>query len=70
MDRVCAVEAAGAPRACDPAACINGRLSRIARPVLGFGFDLFAETHGFIEVYPQGYDGHSNDIKQQVSLAA
>ena len=34
-----------------------------ARQHYGDDFDLLAEKHGFIAVYPQGYKGHWNDCK-------
>lgn len=34
-----------------------------ARAAYGYDFDLLAEQHGFIAVYPQGYEGHWNDCK-------
>jgi polyhydroxybutyrate depolymerase len=34
-----------------------------AREVYGYGFDLLADQHGFIAVYPQGYEDHWNDCK-------
>ncbi len=41
-----------------------------ARRVYGYDFDLLAEEHGFIAVYPQGYDGYWNDCKVKGSYAA
>lgn len=41
-----------------------------ARHVFGYDFDLLAQAHGFIAVYPQGYDGHWNDIKKEGPFAA
>ena len=40
------------------------------RQVYGYDFDLLAEEHAFIAVYPQGYDGHWNDCKVKGSYAA
>jgi polyhydroxybutyrate depolymerase len=34
-----------------------------ARAGYGYDFDLLADQHGFIAVYPQGYEGHWNDCK-------
>jgi polyhydroxybutyrate depolymerase len=34
-----------------------------AREVYGYGFDQLADQHGFIVVYPQGFDGNWNDCK-------
>lgn len=34
---------------------------RQVRAVFGYDFDLLADQHGFIVVYPQGYEGHWND---------
>jgi len=36
----------------------------------GYDFDLLADHHGFIAVYPQGYDGEWNDAKVQGPFAA
>ncbi|PYQ56351.1 MAG: polyhydroxybutyrate depolymerase [Acidobacteria bacterium] len=41
-----------------------------ARQVYGYDFDLLAEKHGFIAVYPQGYKGHWNDCKAKGPFAA
>jgi polyhydroxybutyrate depolymerase len=41
-----------------------------ARHVYGYDFDLLAEKHGFIAVYPQGYDGYWNDCKWKGPFAA
>jgi polyhydroxybutyrate depolymerase len=41
-----------------------------ARQVYGYDFDLLAEEHGFIAVYPQGYDGHWNDCRKKGAFAA
>ena len=41
-----------------------------ARRVYGYDFDLLAEKHGFIAVYPQGYGGYWNDCKVKGSYAA
>jgi polyhydroxybutyrate depolymerase len=41
-----------------------------ARQVYGYGFDLLAEKHGFIAVYPQGYKGHWNDCRVKGPFAA
>lgn len=40
------------------------------RHVFGYDFDLLAEQHGFIAVYPQGYEGHWNDGKLKGPYAA
>jgi polyhydroxybutyrate depolymerase len=32
-----------------------------ARAAYGYDFDLLADRHGFIAVYPQGYEGHWNN---------
>ena len=34
-----------------------------ARATYGYDFDLLADQHGFIAVYPQGYEGHWNDCR-------
>jgi polyhydroxybutyrate depolymerase len=34
-----------------------------ARSAYGYDFDLLADQHGFIAVYPQGYEGHWNDSR-------
>ena len=44
--------------------------SKGARQSFGFDFDLLAEEHGFIAVYPQGYEGHWNDCKKKGPFAA
>ena len=36
----------------------------------GYGFDLLADHHGFIAVYPQGYDGEWNDSRVMGPFAA
>src|SRR3979411_2996355 len=41
-----------------------------ARASFGYDFDLLAEQHGFIAVYPQGYEGHWNDCKVKGPYAA
>jgi len=41
-----------------------------ARVAYGYDFDLLAEQHGFIAVYPQGYEGHWNDCKVKGPYAA
>ena len=41
-----------------------------ARQVYGYDFDLLAEEHGFIAVYPQGYDGDWNDCNVKGPFAA
>src|SRR4030095_14775304 len=41
-----------------------------ARAVFGYDFDLLADQHGFIVVYPQGYEGHWNDCKVMGPYAA
>jgi polyhydroxybutyrate depolymerase len=41
-----------------------------ARASFGYDFDLLAERHGFIAVYPQGYEGHWNDCKRSGPYAA
>src|SRR5260221_11532260 len=40
------------------------------REVFGYDFDLLADQHGFIVVYPQGYQGHWNDCKVKGPYAA
>ena len=42
----------------------------MARRVFGYDFDLLAEQHGFIVVYPQGFEGHRNDCKVRGSYSA
>ena len=34
-----------------------------ARSAYGYDFDLLADQHSFIAVYPQGYEGHWNDCR-------
>ena len=41
-----------------------------ARAAYGYDFDLLADRHGFIAVYPQGYEGHWNDCKVRGPFAA
>src|SRR6185503_5176488 len=41
-----------------------------ARVAFGYDFDLLADRHGFIAVYPQGFEGHWNDIKAKGPFAA
>jgi polyhydroxybutyrate depolymerase len=41
-----------------------------ARAAFGYDFDLLADRHGFIAVYPQGYRGHWNDCKARGPFAA
>ncbi|MEA2604245.1 MAG: polyhydroxybutyrate depolymerase [Acidobacteriota bacterium] len=41
-----------------------------ARQVYGYDFDRLAEKHGFIAVYPQGYEGHWNDCRVKGPFAA
>lgn len=41
-----------------------------ARQVFGYDFDLLADRQGFLAVYPQGYEGHWNDIKARGPFAA
>ena len=41
-----------------------------ARVAYGYDFDLLADQHGFIAVYPQGYEGHWNDCKVMGPYAA
>ncbi|HXO20500.1 MAG TPA: PHB depolymerase family esterase [Thermoanaerobaculia bacterium] len=36
----------------------------------GYDFDLLADQHGFIAVYPQGYEGHWNDCRVKGPFAA
>lgn len=33
------------------------------RKMFGYGFDMAADKHGFIVVYPDGFDGHWNDCR-------
>ena len=40
------------------------------RAAYGYDFDLLADQHGFIAVYPQGYEGHWNDCRVQGPFAA
>ena len=40
------------------------------RQVYGYDFDLLTEEHGFIAVYPQGYDGDWNDCNVKGPFAA
>jgi polyhydroxybutyrate depolymerase len=39
----------------------DGSLARIA---FGFEFDRLADRHGFIHVYPDGYERHWNDCRK------
>jgi len=41
-----------------------------AREVYGYDFDQLADRHGFIVVYPQGYQGHWNDCRVMAPYAA
>jgi polyhydroxybutyrate depolymerase len=41
-----------------------------AREYFGYDFDVLADRHGFIAVYPQGYDGHWNDCRVRGPFAA
>ncbi|MEO8672441.1 MAG: PHB depolymerase family esterase [Tahibacter sp.] len=41
-----------------------------ARQVFGYDVDRLAEVNGFIAVYPQGYQGHWNDLRVQGPFAA
>lgn len=41
-----------------------------ARAAFGYDFDLLAERHGFIAVYPQGHEGHWNDCRARGTYAA
>ena len=41
-----------------------------ARAAFGYDFDLLADRHGFIAIYPQGYKGHWNDCKARGPFAA
>ncbi len=41
-----------------------------ARAMYGYDFDLLADQHGFIAVYPQGFEGHWNDCKRHGPYAA
>lgn len=44
--------------------------SEQVRQMYGYDFDLLAETHGFIAVYPQGYQGLWNDCRLTGAYAA
>ena len=44
--------------------------ARRVRQIYGYDFDLLAEEHGFIAVYPQGYDGDWNDCYVKGPFAA
>jgi len=41
-----------------------------ARAVYGYDFDQLADRHGFVVVYPQGYEGHWNDCRLTAPYAA
>lgn len=41
-----------------------------AREMFGHDFDLLADRHGFVVVYPNGVGGHWNDAKRQGPFAA
>ena len=41
-----------------------------ARQIYGYDFDLLAERHGFLAIYPQGYEGHWNDCRVKGPFAA
>ncbi len=41
-----------------------------AREAYGYDFDLLAEQHGFIAVYPQGYEGHWNACRVMAPYSA
>ena len=40
------------------------------REATRYGFDVLAERHGFIAVYPDGYKGHWNDCRGSADYAA
>jgi polyhydroxybutyrate depolymerase len=44
--------------------------ARQVRQAYGYDFDRLAEEHGFIAVYPQGYEGHWNDCRIKGPFAA
>jgi polyhydroxybutyrate depolymerase len=51
---------------------LHGSMGTGERVRVGFGydFDLLADQHGFIAVYPQGYEGHWNDCRVMGPYAA
>jgi polyhydroxybutyrate depolymerase len=36
----------------------------------GYGFDRLADAHGFVVVYPDGYEGHWNDCRKAAPFSA
>ncbi|MDQ4076588.1 MAG: dienelactone hydrolase family protein, partial [Chloroflexota bacterium] len=40
------------------------------RQVTGYGFERLADEHGFLVVYPEGYERHWNDCRKQAPYAA
>ena len=40
------------------------------RRATGYGFERLADRHGFVVVYPEGYDNHWNDCRKEASFAA
>jgi hypothetical protein len=47
----------------------KGDASQIRR-ASGYRFEELADEHGFIVVYPEGYEGHWNDCRKKASFAA
>lgn len=40
------------------------------RRATAYGFERLADQHGFVLVYPEGYEGHWNDCRKQAPFAA
>ena len=40
------------------------------RQATGYGFERLADRHGFVVVYPEGYEGHWNDCRRKGPYAA
>ncbi len=40
------------------------------RQATGYGFERLADRHGFVVVYPEGYEGHWNDCRKKGPYAA
>ncbi|MES1245059.1 MAG: PHB depolymerase family esterase [Acidobacteriota bacterium] len=51
---------------------LHGSMGRAddARQAYGYDFDRLAEEHGFLAVYPEGYQGHWNDCRVKGPFAA
>jgi polyhydroxybutyrate depolymerase len=40
------------------------------RQATGYGFERLADRHGFVVIYPQGYEGHWNDCRKKAPFSA